>query len=324
MSGAHGLRWCGGRATELLTIATMYGQPGEFFFHFTTAETAFEFILPDRLLRLSPHQALRDPLEYKEWEFGEFGGAHWTANLDEEQALQTLAEATKALNAIRRQVKVLAFTVDPPGYEKVGKDRLFGRGYASARMWEHYAENHAGVCLVFDRDKLDAELRDQLTHRHRPLPGMSKTLFGGAVKYTTAGWAGAGARSLLLTEEIARPEAAGAQFEAHAQEMLFLKTKDWATEYEYRYAAVTPGHEFDYVQFGDSLKAVIVGVRFPAWQAAGAIELCSEAGAEAKQLTFLNEGPYVARLQPWTELDPHERDRSRRLRHGRGSLPPTT
>jgi hypothetical protein len=301
----------------------VYGEPGKFFFHFTKAETAFEFILPDRLLRLSPHQALRDPLEYKEWEFGEFGGAYWTANLRDENPLQILAEATKSLNEIRKQVKILAFTVDPPGYEGAGKDQLFGRGYASARMWEHYAENHAGVCLVFERERLDAELRDQLT-RHRPLPGMTKTLFGGAVKYTTTGWVGAGARNLALTEEIARPEAAGAQFEARIQEMLFLKTKDWATEYEYRYAAVTPGHEFDYVHFGDSLKAVIVGVRFPAWQAAGAIELCEEVGAEAKQLTFLHEGPYVIPLEPWTKLEPHERDQNRRVRHGRGSLPPTT
>jgi hypothetical protein len=312
-----------GGAADRPTIAGMYGQRGEFFFHFTTAEAAFELILPDRLLRLSPHQALRDPLEYKEWEFGDFGGAYWTASLGDESPLRILAEATKALNAIRKQVKVLALTVDPPGYEKAGKDQLFGRGYASARMWEHYADNHAGVCLVFDRTRLEAELGVQLT-RHHPLPGMTKTLFRDPVKYTTAGWAGAGARNLALTEEIVRPEAAGEQFEANVREMLFLKTRDWATEYEYRYAAVTPGHEYEYVHFGGSLRAVIVGERFPAWQAAGAIELCLEAGAEAKRLTFLKEGPVVVPLTSWTDLEPHERERSRKLRHGSGALPPTT
>ena len=70
----------------------MYGERDEFFFHFTTAEAAFEFILPDRLLRLSPHSLLRDPLEYKDWEFGTFSGAYYPGNLGDEAAMKALAE----------------------------------------------------------------------------------------------------------------------------------------------------------------------------------------------------------------------------------------
>ncbi len=31
-----------------------YGRPGEYFFHYTSAETAFEHILQKRTLQLSP------------------------------------------------------------------------------------------------------------------------------------------------------------------------------------------------------------------------------------------------------------------------------
>jgi len=153
---------------------------------------------------------------------------------------------------------------------------------------------------------------------------MNETLFDEEVEYTPAGWAGAdSARGLALSPDVAHPEKAAKHFEAHVHEMLFLKTKDWASEYEYRYAAVTPGHDFDFVEFGNALKTVIVGERFPMWQAAGVIELCEEAGAEAKQLSFLKEGPFVVPLVAWSELEPHLRDRARRVRYGTGAHPPS-
>ena len=300
----------------------MFGARDQFFFHFTTAEAAFEFILPDGLLRLSPHSQLRDPLEYKDWEFGDFAGAYWAESRSEADAIRTLNEATNALNEVRKCTKVLALTTDPPGYDGGGREALFGRGYASARMWEHYADNHAGVCLVFDKQKLDAELKNQLT-RQRPLAGMTQTVFEGAVTYSRAGAGAGSARGLSLSEEIASGEKAARHFEAHVEELLFLKTQDWESEYEYRYALLSAGHDYDYFAFQDALEAVIVGERFPMWQAAGAIELCQEADAEAKQLAFTKDGPFVVPLIPWGNLQPHLRDKSRGLRYGSGALPPT-
>lgn len=302
----------------------MYGNPGDFYFHFTSAEAAFEFILPDRLLRLSPHSVLRDPLEYKEWSFGDFAGGYWSANLSDPDALALLADATEKLNGLRKQIKVLALTVDPPGYGDEVKDQLFGRGYASARMWEHYADNHAGVCLLFEREEFDRAMKEQLGQGFSAPPGLDQTLFQGEVEYTTSGWAGAaGARGLSLSEESTDAETIGRHFQAHSHEMLFLKTRDWATEYEYRYAAATPGEAYDYVDFGESLHTVIVGERFPMWQACGAIDLCAEAGAEPKQLAWIKEGPFVVPLVPWSELEDHLRTDFRKRRLAGRPHPPS-
>ena len=39
------------------------GKPGDYLYHYTTREAAFEHILPDRTLLLSPAHRMRDPLE---------------------------------------------------------------------------------------------------------------------------------------------------------------------------------------------------------------------------------------------------------------------
>jgi len=41
-------------------------KPGSYFLHHTSRDAAFEHILPDRELRLSPDAWMRDPLEAKE------------------------------------------------------------------------------------------------------------------------------------------------------------------------------------------------------------------------------------------------------------------
>jgi hypothetical protein len=38
-------------------------EAGSYFFHYTTREAAFEYILPERQLRLSPYARMRDPLK---------------------------------------------------------------------------------------------------------------------------------------------------------------------------------------------------------------------------------------------------------------------
>ena len=46
------------------------------------------------------------------------------------------------------------------------------------------------------------------------------------------------------------------------------------------------------------------------WQAAGAIEVYEQVGAEPKQMVFLKYGASVVPLVPWGELEPHLPDRA--------------
>ena len=50
-----------------------YSGPETYVYHFTTRETALEFILPSMTIRFNPAKYVNDPREAKTWDF-EFGG----------------------------------------------------------------------------------------------------------------------------------------------------------------------------------------------------------------------------------------------------------
>ncbi len=57
------------------------------------------------------------------------------------------------------------------------------------RMWEQYADEHAGVCLVFLRDRFETVMQRQLEGRGRPHVE--------SVTYTAAGIAASEVRHLM-------------------------------------------------------------------------------------------------------------------------------
>jgi hypothetical protein len=119
----------GTRLEEPPQAPLAFGVAGDFFFHYTTADAAFSHILPSRMIRMTPYPMMRDPTESKDWRF-----------TSESPQMDHVARAIEeALNGIRARL-----AVDAEGYEDV-VSAPFGRGYARARMWEQYADNHAGV-----------------------------------------------------------------------------------------------------------------------------------------------------------------------------------
>jgi len=123
-------------------------------------------------------------------------------------------------------------------------------------MWTDYAGRHSGVCLIFDRTKLDEAIRnavapetvyaDRMTYSEwTPELGEAFT-----IELDTLGTLGVD-RGLL------------AHIRTYRRELFFHKNLDWASEVEFRWLVFgeTPTPEF--VRFGDALEGVCVGVNFP-------------------------------------------------------------
>jgi Protein of unknown function (DUF2971) len=56
---------------------------------------------------------------------------------------------------------VLAFSGDAG--DGVGlRHATFDCAWARPRMWEQYGDNHTGACLLFDRGRLEASLRNEV------------------------------------------------------------------------------------------------------------------------------------------------------------------
>jgi hypothetical protein len=243
-----------------------YGEPGELLFHYTRAATAFEHILPGNKIRLNPYTLMRDPLEAQHWP----EPTAWRSPDHESQDQLQMARVGVVVEA-KAAARLLSLTVDADDY---GEDvEPFGRGYARASMWQLYGDNHRGVCLAFDRERLLEALSRELADSAR--------IIAKPVQYVRA----MSPDSLpseplkdLSTE--AFHAAVDDYLEKNADPLLFTKLLDWSGEQEFRFVAVR--HDDDRgsldVSFGDSLRAVICGSQLPGWQRAGGDVICREAG----------------------------------------------
>lgn len=244
-----------------------YGEPGELLFHYTRAATAFEHILPDKKIRLSPYKLMRDPLEAQHWPEPP---AYWVDpdnELQDELQLARLGVVVQAKAAAR----LVSLTVDADDYGE--ETEPFGRGYARASMWQLYGDNHRGVCLAFDREQFLSVLTSALADSSR--------IIAKPVQYVRA------LSPDSLPSEPLKDLSADAfhaavddYLEKNGDRLLFTKLLDWSGEQEFRFVAVR--HDDDDgpldVPVGDCLRAVICGHALPPWQRAGGEVICREAG----------------------------------------------
>ncbi len=61
--------------------------------------------------------------------------------------------------------------------------------------------------------------------------------------------------------------------------LFFTKLLDWQSEHEYRFVESSMDDGYTFVGIGDTLAGVILGSKFPEWQAHGARELCESVDA---------------------------------------------
>jgi hypothetical protein len=245
--------------------------------HYTSAQTAFDHILPSQSLRMSPYVRMRDPLENRELGFV---SARPTGGDNDEGRLLQMADL---IQQVRRGMLLLSFSTDASrGYRR--NDEPFMRGWARARMWEQYAENHAGVCIVFKREPLLEAVRAGATDAGK--------VAAREVSYLPRGFADTDTHTVDLSRfnPFDLPGLARFVIE-HQDDLFFVKALDWEGEHEFRIVELPPearSEQYKVVPFGgpSSIAAVIVGERFPAWQLPGARAVCDRLDVRLLQLDW--------------------------------------
>ncbi len=252
---------------------------GKFLCHYTTAEAAFAHIIPTRELRFSPFARLQDPHEFRLT----FSAAYFVdAAPDAEPAYWQLDRRITKLREARR---VLCMTMDATDYGSA--DFLYAFGWARARLWEHYADRHAGVCLVFDRDRFHGTM----------IPALHQVGLHdcGPVEYSPRGFYDSSAH-VITDDELLTPDAQRERLAqwlvTHAHDLYFRKTEDWQSEHEYRYAVMAPETEYAFASYGSSLLYAVVGHRFPDWQLEAAQAACDRARIELRRMSWVAGQPW--------------------------------
>jgi hypothetical protein len=240
-------------------------EPTELLAHYTSAAVAMEYVIPSGQLRLSPYERMRDPVENKYVQPGipmfPEGPAPSSA----------MCESVWAhVKEVRDGCRLLSLTRDATDPNIPGD--TFGASWSRPRMWEQYGDLHRGVCLVFDRQRLENALR-----RAFPRTG---TLYTGPVEYSRSGIADSAAEALrgvdVRGDEAAVLDAVASYIEDNYDAFFFLKHDDFESEREFRALVTARSDEYLFVDYDDAVQAVILGERFPGWQVAGVVELCGE------------------------------------------------
>jgi hypothetical protein len=234
--------------------------------HFTKRNIAIKHILPEKRLRLGMIKFTNDPKE----SLFRTGGYTRKENdgLDPITIDQYFAESMRIHD---EEWKVMCFTAsralpDDGAAPRFPKD-IFETirqwkevelpGYNHPLMWDHYAERHEGVCLVFDGVKLD-----QIIHKEL---GVGCKIFSGMVRYFDLESARGSLLGLDASDVITLgpTEAARKHFFTHFEHYFLNKNLDWERETEFRWLVHSMKKEPEYIPIAGALKGVIVGMNFP-------------------------------------------------------------
>ncbi|MCF8710394.1 DUF2971 domain-containing protein [Rhizorhapis sp. SPR117] len=137
----------------------------------------------------------------------------------------------------------------------------FHRGHSRPQMWAHYADNHAGACLIFRRDRLEQAM-------YRKASNINGRVYSRRIIYRPGSLRQRlfGSNPLIVAMsdlEHGTRHAIERHTDRHIEELLFTKHPDWQNEHEYRWIISGNKDHNLFVDCSDSLIGLLLGPRFP-------------------------------------------------------------
>ncbi|MEZ8842795.1 DUF2971 domain-containing protein [Vibrio splendidus] len=221
-------------------------------FHFTSKETALEYILFNRTLLMGEFSGTNDPQEYKPKLTGAIGGG-W-----EEHHNKKVDDATSSIDQLLRvKSKFLSLCQND-----IVDGNLRAHGALKSRMWAQYGDNHKGACVVLSKAKLIDQLKAQLKANYR--------IHYSDVRYEEPDLN----RNIPCLnidgselDSLSSSEIAINYVNKYIEELFFTKQPDYKDEMEFRYVATPTSLESVsvpiYIDLLKCVHSVILGDAFP-------------------------------------------------------------
>ncbi|MBE0639752.1 MAG: DUF2971 domain-containing protein [Bacteroidales bacterium] len=203
-------------------------------YHYTSLNTAIEFILPKMRLRTNGLKNMNDPKENQLWAFS-------SKNMDYPSIYPETFSEDRYIehqfmfgNEIRENIQAICFVNNEDN-----------RACFNAMMWAHYASNHRGVCLEIDADRFIEENKEVLINfkLEKVQYGKHEDVF---IDYN---------RSISKEANILKI------IESKYQCLFLQKSVNWEHEKEIRLLII--GKEHTYLTIENSLTGVYLGLFFP-------------------------------------------------------------
>ena len=219
-------------------------------YHFTKKEPALEKIWRRQEIMFGAFGGANDPHEYKPRMTSAVGWA-WDDELEKE-----LPEITRLIDHKIKSSGFLSFCQNR--YEN---QKIIEQGCLKSRMWSQYGQNHSGICFIFSKKNLLAEVKNRFSNNH--------LIFNNNVDYRHLNSSRV-RDSLSINggdlEQSSIDEIAITHLEANNESIFFKKTPDYQDENEFRLVVVSKDRDSRHghlVDVSSSLKVVILGDAFP-------------------------------------------------------------
>ena len=255
--------------------------------HYTSRKTGLEKILSNQTVRLSRLVDTNDPRESKTRLY--FRNEYKVQNGFWQKPGGTLEYKMMA----EWRVLCLSCNKQPnrsfmnPNDRRVHADdhSMFAVGYSS--MWAHYAEQHKGICILFNGQRLNKCINEFLDNKQY-------TTWHGFVKYNDD------PRVVRINE----PEFKGCSEEERIRKSLIKNYKDnflykstqWKPEHEFRWLVQSKDSSELLIPVKDAITAVVVGNDFSKGFNDSIKSLCKPLGIPVFKVVWTNGTPFVSLL----------------------------
>ncbi|MCK4357928.1 MAG: DUF2971 domain-containing protein [Candidatus Cloacimonetes bacterium] len=264
-------------------------------FHFTKAETAIKFILFEKKLKFNALKNMGDPWENKNFD-------HYYKNMDrkkspeifkKEEEIHKIKSYSKiACFCTNKQPTIVTIEFDPqPNFTKSKlkyvKDNYCRPAYERSRMWNQYAENHKGICVVFSKEVLLKSIMRQLT---------GQTFYNDYVKYSPQYSYFQKGLELDCNKLISsNSETFVKEYLQNKKDYIFFsKNIDYRDEAEFRLVVYDPKDTFNYLDIQNCIKGVLLGENCHDSIKKWIRDLCKELNIYCGIMEWRNGEP-----QPW-------------------------
>lgn len=266
-----------------------FQTPDALVYHYTRMDIARDFIIPKRKLKVGSITKTNDPKETRNWKFTlatQRNGNLLAYNTDE--------WSKKLSHALKANTKVACFSRDAQPLSGDHTRDIFLRGWGKPRMWAHYAGNHTGVCLVFDRQKLDHSICKTF--------GFYSKVYRGDVVYVNRGiaydWHGDFTLNVDELERRGFEAYVSTHFHTFVKQLFFQKMRDWRDESEFRWIVQDDNPEDAFVDITHALVAIIYGDDANPKDTQNIIEATRDLSLEHMGLKWTNSSPWYDFINP--------------------------
>lgn len=226
----------------------------KYLYHYTEANIAIDYILKSQTLKAGNYTNTNDPKETKDWLF-EVG----SNKVKRDFSTYDSNELSKWISReLKDNTKLICFSLDDKMLSGNHLNDIYKRGYSKSRMWSQYANNHSGVCLVFNKNKLnniinDYSQKDIFKFVHGPVKYVNRSIVPDLIneqQYVI---------NLDHLENVGRKQYVDDHLHKYFERLFFEKLEDWSNESEYRYVIFSNSKEELYFNFKDALSGIIFG-----------------------------------------------------------------